>query len=162
VLASFFAGLIFAGILLTASKYVAMDDPQLPSRALQILALLLLARLRPATIAAALLMAGAIFVKHNLVAMPLATAIWLVERDSKEADASSLRDWPPAQPGSRDFAYLSASSTGADFLAPHHHRRKLNNVVVGGAFQLALGRAPMRPHRCAPPAPCYQRKRNVS
>ena len=85
VLASLFSGLAFAATLLIASDYVAMDDPQLLGHALQIQALLLLLRPRPASLAAALLMAAGIFVKHNLVAMPLAAAIWLGGRDPKDA-----------------------------------------------------------------------------
>jgi hypothetical protein len=85
VLASLFSGLVFAATLLIASNYVAMDDPQLLGHALQIQALLLLLRPKPATLAAALLMAAGVFVKHNLVAMPLAAAIWLWDREPRQA-----------------------------------------------------------------------------
>lgn len=74
-----FAALFFAGTLLLFSDYVGMDDPQLLGHALQISALLLLFARGSAAIdicAAALLVAG-IFVKHNLVAMPLAVVLWL-------------------------------------------------------------------------------------
>ena len=85
VLASLFSGLVFAATLLIASNYVAMDDPQLLGHALQIQALLLLLRPKPATLAAALLMAAGLFIKHNLVAMPLAAALWLWDREPREA-----------------------------------------------------------------------------
>ena len=85
VLASLFAGLFFAGVVLIASDYVAMDDPQLLGHAIQIQALLLLLRPKPESLIAALLMTVSLFVKHNLVAMPLAGAIWLFWRDPREA-----------------------------------------------------------------------------
>ena len=85
VLASLLSGLVFAATLLIASNYVAMDDPQLLGHALQIQALLLLLRPRPATLAAALLMVTGLFIKHNLVAMPLAACIWLWDREPREA-----------------------------------------------------------------------------
>ena len=79
-LEAIFASLLFAGFLLLNSDYVGMDDPQLLGHALQISALLLLfsgpglpTRVQGS---AALFVAG-LFVKHNLVALPLAAIIWL-------------------------------------------------------------------------------------
>lgn len=64
--------LFFALTLLTASDYVGIADPQMLGHAIQLGALLILLRGRIA--AAALLLAASLFVKHNLVALPLACA----------------------------------------------------------------------------------------
>jgi hypothetical protein len=73
--------LFFAAMLLIASDYVGMDDPQLLGHALQIAALFLLLRERP--ILSALLFAASLFIKHNLLALPLASAVWLVLLDRR-------------------------------------------------------------------------------
>jgi hypothetical protein len=73
--------LVFAAILLIASNYVAMDDPQLLGHALQMAALLLL--LRGRNVMAAALFAASLFVKHNLLAMPLAAGLWLLSQDRR-------------------------------------------------------------------------------
>jgi hypothetical protein len=75
------AALFFAALLLIASDYVGMNDPQLLGHAVQIAALLLL--LRERVVAAALLFAVSLFIKHNLLAMPLASAIWLLVQDRR-------------------------------------------------------------------------------
>ena len=75
------AVLFFAAVLLIASDYVGMNDPQLLGHALQIAALFLLLRERP--ILSALLFAVSLFVKHNLLALPLASAAWLVLLDRR-------------------------------------------------------------------------------
>ena len=71
----------FAAVLLIASNYVAMDDPQLLGHALQMAALLLLLRGRDFISAA--LFAASLFVKHNLLAMPLAAGLWLLSQDRR-------------------------------------------------------------------------------
>jgi hypothetical protein len=91
VLDGMFAGLFFMAILLVTSDYVAMDDPQLLGHALQIEALLLLLRERPAIPFAALLLAAGIFVKHNLIALPLSACLWLALRDLRSA--AQLAGW---------------------------------------------------------------------
>lgn len=85
VLDGIFAGLLFAAALLIASDYVAMNDPQLLGHALQIEALLLLLRQRPSIALAALLMAAGLFIKQNLIALPLAALLWLVLHDRAQA-----------------------------------------------------------------------------
>jgi hypothetical protein len=80
-LAALLASLVFATALLITSDYVAMDDPQLLGHALQIEALLLILRPRPAILAAALLMAAGLFVKQNLFVLPLSVLVWLVWKD---------------------------------------------------------------------------------
>jgi hypothetical protein len=63
---------------------VGINDPQLLGHALQLAGLSLLLQARRETIAAALLMAAGLFVKHNLLALPLAAALWLLWHDRRE------------------------------------------------------------------------------
>ena len=79
--ATLLAALLFAATLLIASNYVAMDDPQMLGHALQMAALLLL--LRGRGMFAAALFAISLFVKHNLLAMPLAAGLWLLSQDRR-------------------------------------------------------------------------------
>lgn len=81
--AAVFGALWFAAGMLVFTDYVAMDDPQLLGHAVMMAGLLLLLRDRP--IAAALTMAVALFVKHNLIALPVAAAIWLAWSDRRAA-----------------------------------------------------------------------------
>jgi len=74
--AALFAALWFLAGLLAFSDYVAMDDPQMLGHAIDLAGLLLL--LNRQTIAAALAMTIALFVKQNLVALPLAALLWLI------------------------------------------------------------------------------------
>ena len=74
-----FGGLFFAALLLITSDYAGMDDPQLLGHAMQIAALALL--LRERLFVSALLFAVSLFVKHNLLALPLAAALWLIWQD---------------------------------------------------------------------------------
>jgi len=71
----------FAATLLIGSDYVAMDDPQLLGHALQLGGLLFLLHRR--IFLAATVFAISLFVKHNLVALPLAAFIWLLWRDRR-------------------------------------------------------------------------------
>ncbi|HVW75858.1 MAG TPA: hypothetical protein VHC39_19630 [Rhizomicrobium sp.] len=73
--------LFFAALLLITSDYVGMDDPQLLGHALQLGALLLL--LRERVMIAAALFAISLFIKHNLLAMPLAAGLWLLLQDRR-------------------------------------------------------------------------------
>ena len=77
--------ILFAAWLLVGSDYVGMDDPQLLGHALEIAALLLVLKKSPNDIAAAVLFALAVFVKHNLVAMPVAVGLWLLMEDRARA-----------------------------------------------------------------------------
>ena len=85
VLASLFACLFFAAGILAASDYVAMDDPQLLGHALQLAGLSLLLQSRRDLFFAALLMALGLFVKHNLLALPLAACFWLWTEERQDA-----------------------------------------------------------------------------
>lgn len=82
--------LFFAALLLITSDYVGMDDPQLLGHAMQLGALLLL--LRDRFFASALLFALSLFIKHNLLAMPLAAGLWLLVQD-RRAGAVFLLWW---------------------------------------------------------------------
>lgn len=81
--AALFAALWFVGGMLVFTDYVAMDDPQLLGHAVAMLGFVLL--LRGKFAAAALAMAAALFVKHNLVALPLAALAWLAVTDRRNA-----------------------------------------------------------------------------
>lgn len=85
VIAASIAALLFASCLLFGSDYVGMDDPQPLGHALDLLGLLLLLRSPRHALSGAALFAAAIFVKHNLVAMPAAVAAWLCFRDRRAA-----------------------------------------------------------------------------
>jgi len=75
-----FAALLFAGFLLLFTGYVGMDDPQLLGQATQMLGLALLLSGARSVLrdpgGAALLVVG-LFVKHNLIALPVALLVWL-------------------------------------------------------------------------------------
>jgi hypothetical protein len=81
-LAAAFGASLFAAIMVTRyDLYVGMFDPQMTANALMLGGLLVLlrgeARATRATVVAALLMVAGGFVKHNLLALPLAVTLWL-------------------------------------------------------------------------------------
>lgn len=79
------ASLLFTAWLIVGSDYVGINDPQMLGHALEIAALLLVLRRSPHDVAAAILFAIALFVKHNLVAMPVAVGVWLLLEDRARA-----------------------------------------------------------------------------
>ncbi len=83
-----FGALAFAACLFVNSNYVGMDDPQLLGHAVAMAGLLFALR-RPrdflSLACAALLFTLAIFIKHNLVVLPLAVAVWLALYDRRAA-----------------------------------------------------------------------------
>jgi hypothetical protein len=81
------AALLFVTFLLVGSDYVGMDDPQLLGHAFGMAGLILVLRERRryALVAGALLFVLALFVKHNLVALPLALSAWLLFYDRRAA-----------------------------------------------------------------------------
>ena len=86
--AALFASLLFVAGLLVFTDYVGMDDPQLLGHAVAMIGFVVLLnerRTANAVIGAALLMALAFFIKHNLVALPIAFAIWLAIFDRRSA-----------------------------------------------------------------------------
>ncbi|MBU6297940.1 MAG: glycosyltransferase family 39 protein [Alphaproteobacteria bacterium] len=82
------AVLWFVGGMLAFTDYVGMDDPQLLAHAITIGGVLLLLRAprdAPRIAGAALLFALAAFVKHNVIALPLAVTAWLAIYDRRSA-----------------------------------------------------------------------------
>ena len=76
-----FAALLFVACLMLTSDYVGMNDPQLLGHAISIFGALALVRAPAssrAAVIAALLFAVVLFVKHNLVLLPLSLAAWLM------------------------------------------------------------------------------------
>jgi hypothetical protein len=85
--ATFSVLFLVAGLLLF-TDYVGMDDPQLLAHAVAILGLVVLLkdpRRIPVVCAAAFLMVLACFIKHNLIALPLAVVAWLAVFDRRNA-----------------------------------------------------------------------------
>lgn len=83
-----FATLLFVAGLLIFTDYVGMDDPQLLAHAITMGGLILLLpepRATQKVILAALLLVIAGFIKHNLIALPLALAMWLAINDRRSA-----------------------------------------------------------------------------
>jgi hypothetical protein len=87
-LEALFAALLFTAGLMLTTDYVGMDDPQLLGHAVAMGGLLLALR-EPRTprlmVASALLFVLAFFVKHNLVVLPAALALWLLLADRRHA-----------------------------------------------------------------------------
>lgn len=84
---AFLPALWFAAMLLLSSDYVGMDDPQMLAHAVSLAGLVVLLK-KPAwrftaPAAAALFVAG-FFVKHNVVALPLAATLWLFFQDRRK------------------------------------------------------------------------------
>ncbi len=85
LLACLFGGAIFAACMVTNYDiYVGMDDPQMLAHAIMLLGLFVFVRSGNG-ILAGVLMAAALFVKHNVIALPLALAAWLLVYDRRAA-----------------------------------------------------------------------------
>jgi hypothetical protein len=83
-----FAALLFVAGMLTFTDYVGMNDPQLLGHAIGIAGIVLLLgapRTDRAIMYGALLLTLAGFVKHNLIAQPLAAGVWLACYDRRSA-----------------------------------------------------------------------------
>lgn len=81
-----FGAALFMALMLALTSYVGTNDPQLFGHALQAIALCLLSgarRSRWRIVATAVLLAAGVFVKLNLVALPLALTIWLFVIDRR-------------------------------------------------------------------------------
>jgi hypothetical protein len=87
-LEALFAALLFTAGLMLTSDYAGMDDPQLLGHAVAMAGLVLVLR-EPRTsrlmVGAAILFVIAFFVKHNLVVLPAALALWLLLADRRHA-----------------------------------------------------------------------------
>jgi dolichyl-phosphate-mannose-protein mannosyltransferase len=81
-----FAALLFVACILLTSDYAGMNDPQLLGHAISLFGLIVALR-QPrgprAMVASALLCVLALFVKHNLVFLPLSLAFWLLLADRR-------------------------------------------------------------------------------
>lgn len=88
LLPALFAALLFVAGLLVFTDYVGMDDPQLLAHAVAIGGLILLLkepRVARFVVVAAFAMMFAGFIKHNLIALPVAMAAWLMIYDRGNA-----------------------------------------------------------------------------
>ena len=87
-LEALFAALLFTAGLMLTTDYVGMDDPQLLGHAIAMGGFILALR-EPRTprlmVASALLLVLAFFVKHNLIVLPAALALWLLLADRRHA-----------------------------------------------------------------------------
>src|SRR5262249_1952471 len=83
-LEALFAALLFTAGLMLTTDYAGMNDPQLLGHAVQIGGLVVVLR-EPRTsramVGAAALFTIAFFIKHNLIVLPAAVAIWLLLAD---------------------------------------------------------------------------------
>jgi hypothetical protein len=85
---SLLPALLFVAGLLVTTDYVGMDDPQLLAHAVSLAGLVVLTRKSQSryTIAtAAFLFVAAFFVKHAVVALPIAAFLWLMIEDRRRA-----------------------------------------------------------------------------
>jgi len=84
-LAAMLAVMLFAGcMVINYDIYVGMNDPQMLAHAGMLLGLWLLLR-HGLTACAAVVMAAALFAKHNIIALPLSVALWLLLTDRRAA-----------------------------------------------------------------------------
>src|SRR5690348_3868424 len=79
-LAAAFGACFFAATVLAFSDYVGMNDPQLLAHAMQLFALSIVLREPRSAFSissAAVVFSVSLFVKHNLIALPLSILLWL-------------------------------------------------------------------------------------
>lgn len=137
------AALVFMTALLIGSDYVGMNDPELLGHALDIAALLVLLRRPGAETLAALLFVAAFFVKHNLVAMPLAAAAWLALFERARAGRFAAAGAAAGLAGLLAFFMLYGSSLWSHLASARLYSvsqlgRALGNWLWWGAVPLAL------------------------
>jgi len=81
---AWFAATLFVAVTLLFSDYIGVNDPQFLGHAVAASGLLLLLR-KPRTalrlLFGALLLSVAVFIKQNLIALPLACVVWLMQVD---------------------------------------------------------------------------------
>jgi Dolichyl-phosphate-mannose-protein mannosyltransferase len=85
---AWFGALLFTAITLTFTDYVGIDDPQMLGHAIASIGLIALLggrSGRSSVIVAALLFVLAVFVKQNLIALPIACVLWLARVDRRRA-----------------------------------------------------------------------------
>lgn len=109
---------LFLGVMAAAfHDYVGMYDPQLAAQCVMLLGLWLLLRRSAPTagsvVAAAVVMVAAGFIKHNLVALPAATTVWLALHHR-----TLLGRWLGAAAASLALGFLACRTCfGPDFIA---------------------------------------------
>ena len=83
-----FAALLFVACVMLTSDYAGMNDPQLPGQAISLWGLLVALR-QPRSartmVVSAFLCVLALFVKHNLILLPLSLGVWLLLVDRQRA-----------------------------------------------------------------------------
>ena len=132
-------------------KYVAVDDPQWLAHATMLTGLVLLLRNRgvaalvarnlpPARlVCAALLMVAGGFIKHNLIALPLAVTLWLLWQDRRAAIIWLAAAGAALGVGLAAIALLHGQVAFNDIL---HHRRVFRTGLMKHAIS---GLAPLLP-----------------
>lgn len=134
--AIFSGTLFFAALLLITSDYVGMDDPQLLGHAVQLIALLLL--LRERVMIAAALFAASLFIKHNLLALPLAAGLWLLLQDRRAGLHFLLWGLAFALSGLVLFQLAFGTSLLAQLASP-----RLSSLANAGSAAMHLWWAPL-------------------
>lgn len=79
-----FAALLFGATTLLFTDYVGMNDPQMLAHAvagLGLLAIIPAPRTAGRLLAGAIMLSAAVFIKHNLIALPVACTVWLALTD---------------------------------------------------------------------------------
>ena len=124
--------------------YVGMNDPQWLAHGIMMLGLFVGLRApeqHGASVAAGVLMAVALFVKHNIVALPLTFLLWLVVYDRRAALRFAVAGLATGLAG----LALCAALFGADFfhglLAPHAYSRL--DIVRYGLLHLSQMQIPI-------------------
>jgi len=132
------AGLFLLIIAAVAPRYLAADDPQWMAEALMIGSLLLLighGRSMPGDkriVAACLLMVLSGVIKHNQIALPIATTLWLAWYDRR-----GLKVWlaTAMAAGSVAVAALAFIYGRSLFEEVLHHQRLINPALFGDALR---------------------------
>ncbi len=132
--------LMFLGFNATLFRsYLAMDDPQWLAHASMTAALFLLlaAPHRPAgmgrVVAAALLMLAGGFVKHNLVAFPLAATIWLMAHDRRGLAGWTAVSVVVLAASAALLRHIYGDAFFADLLASDRHYSPLRMLLRSAA-----------------------------
>ncbi len=136
------AGLVLvAYAVVVAGQYAAMDDPQWLAHAVMLggLALLLAslpARSTAGIVAAAALVVAALFIKHNLLALPAAATLWLAMTDRRAALVWCAGGAVASAVGAA-IAYAAFGDTVIESVV-RHHRVYDAARVLGSSWATAL------------------------
>ena len=132
------AGIFLLIIAAVAPRYLAADDPQWLAEALMTGSLLLLIGRMPSIpddgriVAACLLMLLSGLIKHNQIALPIATTLWLAWYDRR-----GLKIWlaAAAAAGGVAVAALAFLYGSAVFEEVLHHQRLIDPALIGDALR---------------------------